>query len=228
MWFTALWGGFSSFFSIWQVCILQISPFFMFYLFGLYLTSESKGLAFPESRMLLPSVAYTLGFSIIYALLSSRGLEAGRFLISHINQLRIVAGIFIGIVSLHFILASRLRILKTVNRPLLLGFSPLLLCLSFAIIYSPCVTPTYAKILQIAVVAETAREGAFLAWFYGMGMGLSFSVVGLLLIFGIRRMRPNYKPWVKDFSGVMLGILALMNITGVMVYYKAFFLGLLV
>ena len=32
--------GFSSFFSIWQVCSLQITPFFLAYVTGLYFTAN--------------------------------------------------------------------------------------------------------------------------------------------------------------------------------------------
>ena len=200
----------------------------MVYILGLFLLTEEEGKVFPGSQLLLPSAAYTLGFSIVYALLSSRGIDAGRFLISNINNLRIFAGIFIAVISLHFFLAARIRSAIGLLRPITLGLFPLFLGLSFATIYSPCVTPTYARILQIAMVADTANQGGFLAWAYGLGMGLSFSVVGLLLVAGVRRMPPTYKPMVRNFSGVVLGVLALMNITGVMVYYKAFFLGLLV
>ena len=38
----ALWGGFSSFFSIWQVCILQISPFFIAFIVGSYLATPDQ------------------------------------------------------------------------------------------------------------------------------------------------------------------------------------------
>ncbi len=225
---TALWGGFSSFFSIWQVCILQISPFFMLYILGLYLVSEEKGKQSAVVNMLLPSITYTLGFSIIYALLSARGIDAGRMLVSNINNLRIAAGVFIGIISLQFILALKLESFRSLLKPVSLGLFPPLLGVSFALIYSPCVTPTYASILQIAVQPETARQGATLAWGYGLGMGLSFSIVGMLLVYSIRNLSPDYKPILRNVSGVVLGILAIMNITGVMVYYKAFFLGLLV
>ncbi len=51
----ALWSGFASFFSIWQVCILQISPFFMAYIAGIYLVARRQ-VADPGAwqRMILP------------------------------------------------------------------------------------------------------------------------------------------------------------------------------
>ena len=38
----AVWGGFSSFFSIWQICLLQISPFFIAFIVGIYLATIGK------------------------------------------------------------------------------------------------------------------------------------------------------------------------------------------
>jgi cytochrome c-type biogenesis protein len=224
-WFTALWGGFSSFFSIWQVCILQISPFFLAYLVGIRLIDDRKR---GEWQELLSCAAYAIGFSVIYALLSSRGIDAGRVLLSHINGLRIAAGVVIGLISLHLIFGHSLSINGRLLRSIVYGGCALLLGLSFAVIYSPCVTPTYAKILQIGIDPQTAKQGAFLAWIYGLGMALSFSFVGMLLVLSLRYLSEKYRSVLRNICGAFLGVLALMNITGVMVYYKAFFLGFLV
>ncbi len=229
-WDTALFGGFASFFSVWQFCLLQISPFFLVYAVGLSLITEKDGSFSPGPWLLLPMAAYALGFSTLYAVLSVRGLDVGRLAISYVGSMRIGAGILILIVCAHFALAAlgwrRLRVPMIVEGVLL----PLLLGLSFAAVYSPCITPTYARILQLAAMRETATEGGLLALVYGLGTSLAFALVGLVLIFLLGRAHfvSEHKPRLIGGCAVVLGVLGLMNITGVMVYYKAFVLGFLV
>ena len=65
---TALWEGFTSFFSIWQICILQISPFVIAFLLGLYLvTLEQKPNASIRQWVVLPYAAYIVGFCLFYS-----------------------------------------------------------------------------------------------------------------------------------------------------------------
>ena len=57
----AFGDGFASFFSIWQVCILQVSPFFLGFVTGLYFAgyadrgtpSFARGMAVPALLLLL-------------------------------------------------------------------------------------------------------------------------------------------------------------------------------
>jgi len=227
----AFWGGFSSFFSIWQVCALQISPFFMAYIVGLHFAGLSKqdDASFKQWAV-LPSLSYIVGFSILYSLLSSSGLSIGRFLTYNIGDLRFASGIYILFVSLYIILADRTDRLKIIDAPLSLIALSMLLGISFAIVYSPCITPTLSEILGLTNLPDKAVRGSVLALFYGLGLSLAFAVTGLFLVTLLKRVRPARKNLRLSAAvcGLILGILALLNITGLMTYYKAFVLGLLV
>lgn len=230
--FEAFWGGFSSFFSIWQVCILQISPFFIIFITGLFFTvprteDTSSGII---RWIIAPSLAYPLGFGIFFALLSARGLYAGRYLAYHIESLQFASGLFFLFVALFFIFSDRLASLQKWIKPSVAALLFLFLGITFAFIYSPCITPTLSKILGVAVRPESAVQGAFLATFYSLGMSLAFLVTGFALIFLLKNRQGllRHARLVKDGCATLLLILSGMNLTGVMVYYKAFFLGFLV
>ncbi|MCP4406852.1 MAG: hypothetical protein GY807_03670, partial [Gammaproteobacteria bacterium] len=179
----AFWGGFSSFFSIWQICAMQISPFFMAYIIGLYFVGRTRQDK-PDIKQwaVVPSLVYVAGFTILYSLLSSSGLLVGRYLSYNLGSLRLVAGVYLTLVSLYLIFPDRINVFRKITSPLALAGLSLLLGLSFAVVYSPCITPTLSKILGTANLPETVTQGTVLAFFYGLGLSLAFAVTGLVLI----------------------------------------------
>jgi cytochrome c-type biogenesis protein len=134
------------------------------------------------------------------------------------------------LVSLYLIFPDRINIFRKLTGPLALAGLSLLLALSFAVVYSPCITPTLSSILGIANLPETATRGTVLAFFYGLGLSLAFAITGLVLIQLLTRVQSavNNPARTSMVCGLILSILALLNITGFMTYYKAFVLGLLV
>lgn len=229
--FEAFWGGFSSFYSVWQICAMQISPFFMAYIVGLYFVGQTRQDK-PDIKQwaVLPSLFYVAGFAVLYSLLSSSGLLVGRYLSYNLGTLRLVAGIYLLLVSLYLIFPDRLTIFRKINGPLALAGLSLLLGFSFAVVYSPCITPTLSEILGLVNRPGMVVRGAVLAFFYGLGLSLAFAVTGLVLIKLLQRVQAvvGNPDKTRLVCGLVLTILALLNITGLMVYYKAFVLGLLV
>ncbi len=233
---TALWGGFHSFFSIWQVCLIQISPFYMAFIVGLFLVTVSQkdnpAIGNPSiSRwVVLPFFAYAIGFTIIYSILISSGLEISKLLLYNISSLRVVAGVAILICALYILLIDRICALRCKLSPLLLSGLSLLIGLSFALIYAPCITPTMSDIMSIASKPQTSMHGWHLAVLYGIGICAAFGLVGIALVLLLRRsefaMRHNRL--LKNICGIIVLIPALLALTGTMRHFKAFFLGFMV
>jgi cytochrome c-type biogenesis protein len=224
----ALWGGFSSFFSIWQICLLQISPFFIAFIVGIYLATLGKN-AGPEIRrwMILPCITYGIGFTVFYSLLIASGLNFSRPLIHNIGLLRVVSGIIILLVSLYIFLVNRISFLSKIRLPLLLSTLFLLIGVTFAIIYSPCITPMLSDIMGLASQRSTAVEGWYLAFCYGLGTSIALCMTSVaLIVLTIRQaIVLRNANLIKNICGIILLILAVMNITGMMRHYKAFVLG---
>ena len=223
--------GFASFFSIWQVCILQISPFFLAFVTGLYFMERPSRTANALwRRVILPTLCFAVGFSILYALSSVTGLRVGRILSYNGGVLRVVAGAWILAICLFIVLRGRVAPIDRLDRPLLLGAASLVLGAAFALVYSPCITPALSDILGMTVRPETAVRGGVLALFYGLGISLGLGVTGVALILLLGRIGAVVRNGrlVKDAGGVVLGVLALLNLSGQMTAYKAFVLGFLV
>lgn len=223
----ALWGGFSSFFSIWQLCILQISPFFIAFIVGIYLATLGQNADAGIMRWVVPPcIAYGAGFTLFYSLLIASGLSFSRPLTGNIGSLRIVAGAVILLASLYIFLVNRLPSLGRMHRPPLLSILALLLGISFALMYSPCITPMLSDIMGLASQRATAVEGWVLAFFYGLGTTLALCMVAVALILFLGKIKSALRAIpVKNACGLILLALAFMNLTGLMRHYKAFVLG---
>ncbi|MCP4992893.1 MAG: hypothetical protein GY934_03770, partial [Gammaproteobacteria bacterium] len=221
----ALWGGFASFFSIWQVCILQISPFFMAYITAIYLVARRQ-VADPGAyqRMILPYFAYVAGFTALYSLLIASGFGISRTLLYHVGDLRLLSGIVIFLVGLYILLIDHVAILERTPKLTLMCILSLLIGLTFAIIYSPCITPTLSEIMGIAVRPQSASTGFVLALVYGLGLCLALGMTGVALVLLLKKTRfvIDNIHLVKDICGIIVLIPGLLNITGYMTHYKAF------
>lgn len=224
----ALLGGFTSFFSIWQLCYLQFSPFFVAYIAGIYLPAGAGKAAPGVLRWAVPScIACGAGFSVIYALLIASGLSLSRPLINNIGTLRTVAAVLILLGSLQILLVNRVAALRKLHRPAVLSGLSLLIGISFAIVYSPCITPMLSDIMGIASQRSTAPHGWTLALFYGLGSSIAVSMVSvvLILLLNARATVWRHARLMTDACGVILLALAFLNLTGLMTHYKAFALG---
>lgn len=224
----ALWGGFTSFFSVWQICILQFSPFFITFIVGIYLATLGQKTDPGILRWIVPPcIAYAVVFTIFYSLLIASGLDISRPLIRNVGSLRIVSGILILLVSLYILLVNRTPFLGRMHRPpLLIGLS-LLVGFSFAIMYSPCITPMLSDIMALASQRNTSAEGWYLAFCYGLGISIAMGMVSVALIMflGKREIVLRNAGLLKNICGITLLALAFMNMAGLMRHYKAFVLG---
>lgn len=228
---TALWGGFSSFFSIWQVCFMQISPFFMAYIVGLYLVAlHHKADAGIFQWAILPSVAYGTGFTVFYSILLISSLKISKLLLYNISNIRLASGIFILLASLYILLADRDNFLSRRHSPMLVSVMSLIIGVTFAIIYSPCISPTMSSIMELASKPHMAVQGWYLAVWYGIGISIAFGLTGVILNLALRRrgfVMRNAR-LTRVICALIVLIPALLAIFGLMRHYKAFVLGFMV
>lgn len=224
----ALWSGFANFYSIWQVCIAQISPFFIAYMAGLYLTGENER-PHPSGRLVLvPALLFLPGFAISFAFISSTANPLSDFLFEYISILRIFAGVYFILVGGIFIVFPSVMLLKKWNAPGLRYGLTFLLGVFFAVVYMPCISPELSKIFSLSLRQATAARGAWLAFLYSTGMAMAFILTGFVIVLGLHLLKitPRYRRIAGIVCGVMVALLGFMNITGFMVLYKAFLLEL--
>ena len=185
----ALAGGVVSLVS---PCTLPMIPIYVATIAGpASLAAAGSGRRF---RLLLHSLVFVLGFSLIFVLLGSGVALVGFTLKSHVVLLRQISGglmIFFGLFMLGSTRLSWLNFEKRLaTRNASTGYwRTALIGVLFALAWSPCAGPVLGGILTLALQSGSGLEGAYLLSFYSLGMALPFLVLGLGLDYLL--------PWLK-------------------------------
>jgi cytochrome c-type biogenesis protein len=158
-------------------CVLPLVPGYLSYVAGL-----SGDAAKPsQRRMLGGALLFVLGFTAIFVLQGVLFGELGNSIRSHTVLLERILGvvtIVLGVVFLGGIpLLQRERRVHRLPRVGLAG-APLVGA-AFGLAWTPCLTPTFGAVNQLALVQGTAGRGAFLSACYCLGLGIPFVLVAL-------------------------------------------------
>ena len=219
--FIALGAGLISFLS---PCVLPLIPGYISYISGTSLNEliEKKNIN------LIPIILFTIGFSIVFIIFGAASTFLGQVLLQNSNELRIVAGLIIIILSLHIIgfinigfLNYEKRIQTNLNKNF---FSPILIGMAFAFGWTPCIGPILGSILVLAATEESLVRGILLLSFYSIGLAIPFILSGYLiqkfLIFS-KNFKKNINK-VSKIGGIILlftGVLIITNQLQALGYY---------
>ena len=162
-------------------------------------------------KVMLNSIAFILGFSIVFITLGALSTEVGQLAVQHKSTLARVAGVVIILFGLHLTGILRIKALyadkrlhsvkgdSTVLGAFVIGFA-------FAFGWTPCVGPILAVILTFAAAQDSVVKGIILLAIYSLGLAVPF----LLTSLGIERFLKFYSRFrahmhtVEVASGVLL------------------------
>jgi len=198
-------------------CVLPLVPGYLSLVAGGQAPTES------ERRPLLPILLFILGFSVVFTIIG--GLTASaltRSLRSHAGQR--VAGVVVlafGLFMILYALRLGLPALYRESRPLLSRFKPgtagaFPLGAAFAVGWAPCIGPVLGAILTLATAQGGTWRAVLLLFFYSMGLGVPFFLVGM----GIRRFMGAFRffsrnyHWFAGVSGASMLVIGILLITG--------------
>jgi len=216
----ALVAGLVSFFS---PCVIPLLPGYLSYATGLSGADLASGAAGERrGRMLLGSVLFVLGFSVVFVAIGSLSGALGAWLVTWRDTLTVVLGILTILLGLVFagvfnrLLPGLQRDWRVHSVPAVgLAAAPLLGFL-FGLGWTPCLGPTLAAITTLSLNEATAGRGALLSATYAVGLGVPFVVAGLayrraLGAFGFVR---RHQAWVTRAGGLMLVLVGVLLVTG--------------
>lgn len=203
----ALFAGAASFIS---PCVLPLVPGYLGFVSGI---SSSR------SRMLLGSLLFVLGFSVVFV--SFGALFGGLGSIVYASGLawaQRILGILVFIFGL--VLIGKFdwlqRTVKFQARPGLGLIGAPLLGITFGLGWTPCIGPTLGAVLTLASKTGDPVKGAVLAFVYALGIGIPFLLIAAGFSWATKSM-DFFKRHIRTFNvvgGVMLMILGLLLTLG--------------
>jgi len=174
-------------------------------------------------KMMLNSISFILGFSVVFITLGAISTEVGQLLARYKSTLAQVAGVVIVLFGLHLTGIFRIHALyadkrlhnvkggSTVGGAFLIGFA-------FAFGWTPCVGPILAVILGFAAAQDSVVKGIALLTVYSMGLAVPF----LLTSFGIERFLKFYSRFRSHMHAVEVASGALLIALGVLLVFGRF------
>ena len=224
----AFFAGVVSFIS---PCVLPLVPSYVTFITGVSFDELTSASAAPRVRRLtiIHSLAFILGFSLVFVALGATATVAGQFLREHQDSMRRIGGVLIilfgvyltGLVPIPALSRERKKQLTT--KPLgILG--SVLVGITFAAGWTPCIGPILASILIYASTAKTVGTGVVLLSVYSLGLGVPFFLSSLALnsfLAASRKIRGQLRT-IEVASGVVLILFGVMLVTDLFPRFVSF------
>jgi cytochrome c-type biogenesis protein len=164
-------------------CILPLVPGYLAYIGGFTdgRSTAAAGDGRGRRRLVIGVALFVLGFAAVFVLTGFVFGAVGFWLIQWRDLITRIAGIVLILLGLVFVgqFTFLQRTFKPQWRPISgLAGAPLL-GIIFAIGWSPCTGPTLAAIQSLSLNTGSAWQGALLALFYALGLGVPFVLIAL-------------------------------------------------
>jgi len=214
-------------------CILPMIPAFLAYISGTTLAElnqkgNSKSISINSTNIILNSVFFVLGFSMVFSILgviiNSTISTYSRELIETLNQVGGIIIIGFGVFLLLSMKINKLNIEKKffpkrskTSYPMSFIFG-----LSFAVGWTPCVGPILGTIFTLAVTTPSIAFNLLLA--YSLGLGIPFILMGVFYSRAnkiIHSMSKHLKYYNVILGGLII-ILGVLVFTNQLVYIANF------
>lgn len=205
-------------------CVLPLAPGYLSYVTGLtgaeIAGEEREGTTTVavKSRVLLGSVLFVLGFSVVFV---SYGLlfgSLGSLLLEYQSIISRVLGVIVIIMGLSFmgVIPGMQREWRMHRMPSYSVWGAPVLGVLFGLGWTPCIGPALTAVQSLAFTEASAARGALLSFVYCLGLGLPFILLGLLFRYAagtLAWVRRHYVLIMRIGGGLLVAI-GLLLVTG--------------
>ncbi|ABO50061.1 cytochrome c biogenesis protein, transmembrane region [Desulforamulus reducens MI-1] len=206
--YLAFGAGIVSFLS---PCILPLVPGYLSYLAGVSVTADSTEIN--RRQLISRALLFNLGFILVFISLGVTGSYLGKVLLTYKPVLTKIGGIFIFLMGLHMTGILKWSTLYRTykfhnNSPVTGPLGALLLGVTFAAGWTPCVGPVLGSILVYAGMSGTVSKGVLLLGVYSLGLAIPFMLAAISLSWTVKYLPriSKYLPYISLVSGIVLMI----------------------
>ena len=185
---------------------------------GAVKVQDTETLVRTKGRVLIGSLLFVLGFTFVFVSYGALFGALGQALVQYQQTISKVLGLLVIVLGLAFLglVPGFQREFRVHRMPTIGLWGAPLLGVLFGLGWTPCIGPTLGAVQTLAFTEASAARGALLSFFYCLGLGLPFIVVGLLF-----RRAMGTIGWVRRHSllvmrigGAMLVAIGFLLITG--------------
>lgn len=204
-------------------CVLPLVPGYVSLISGVGVEELKVQEAGILRRVMLNSIAFVIGFSIVFITLGAISTEVGQFAARYKSTLAQVAGVVIILFGLHLTGILPIKALYADRRMHNVkgGSTPwgaFVIGFAFAFGWTPCVGPILAVILGFAAAQNSVSKGILLLTVYSLGLAIPF----LLTALGIERFFKFYGGFRRHMHVVEVASGGLLIALGVLLVFGRF------
>lgn len=208
-------AGFLSFLS---PCVLPLIPAYFTFITGYSLEELTeggpKGMRF---KVMLSTINFILGFSLVFILLGATASLMGKTLIQYQHIIRIAGGIIIIVFGLHISGLYRLKFLEFEKRVHMASkpahfLGTFIVGMAFGAGWSPCIGPFLGSILTLAATEQTVWKGVLLLAIYSTGLAIPFLIISVFvhLILSVVRRGTRVMKYINAVAGAFMIIVGVL------------------
>ena len=203
-------------------CVLPLVPSFLTYLTGLTFADlqAEHPTHLVRQRTIIHSLLFIAGFTIVFVMLGASATFVGNYLRDHMKVMQKVGGVLIMLFGLHVSGLLPINLLlgeKRINihhKPA--GyFGSVLVGVTFAAGWTPCIGPILASILMVAATENTVFRGIILLFAYSLGLGIPF-FLSSLAIHRFLTVFNRFKKLIRIFE-ITTGLFLIM--VGILIFF---------
>jgi len=212
-------------FSFLSPCVLPIIPSYLSFVSGVSLQEmrAAQVASHIRKRVLLNSLAFILGFSLVFISLGASASFLSGFFLSYRSVIRVLGGVFILAVGIYLMGFVKISVLDRYVQVHLQDkpagyFGSALVGMTFGAAWIPCVGPILGAILTLAATSSEIGTGIFYLGTYAAGLALPFflSAVAVNSFFEFSQKFRRYLQTVHMTAGILLIIVGILLITDYM------------
>jgi len=176
-----------------------------------------------KRQVIVTSLFFILGFSLVFVSLGASATYLGQFLMERLTIFGKIAGVLLIIFGLHTIgvfkipfLLNEARVQANTKPASMIG--AVIVGISFAFGWTPCIGPILSAILLVAAQQESVNQGIVLLSIYSLGLAIPF----LLTAIAINQFFAAFKKIRRHYHAIEIVSGLLMIVIGVLIFTNRF------